>query len=119
MSEIFGAAGQIASAAISAGAIKDATQMQIDALNKQRDFVYNQLNPDVVGGMASSADVQRAKDRLALQGITDPELLKQRYAAQDKLSGQLAGIGGGGASDVAGAATKEAIAGLPGMKEAQ
>jgi hypothetical protein len=119
MSEIFGAAGQIASAAIAAGATKDATQMQIDALNKQRDFVYNELSPDKVGGAATSADMQRAKDRLALQAITDPELLKQRYNSENKISGQAAQIGEGQGAQVAQTAASEAIAGVPKMKEVQ
>lgn len=118
MSDVFGAAGQVASAAISAGAVKDAARMQVDALNKQREFVYDQLDPNKIGSAASGADTQRAQDRLALQGITDPELLKQRYASQQKISGQLEGLGNG-VDQVSQTATSEAVAGLPGMKQAQ
>lgn len=118
MSEIFGAAGQVASAAITANAMENATQMQIDALEKQKEFVYNQLDPSKIGDYATSQDAQRAKDRLALQGITDPELLKQRYASQKSITDQLEGLGKG-VNDVSGVAAKEAIAGVPGMKQAQ
>ena len=117
MSEVFGAAGQIASASISAGAIKDATDAQIAALEKQRQFVYDQLNPDVVGSQAKSADVQRAANRLALQGSVDPELLRQRYASEAAVTKSLGGLGEGAGQDVANVAAKEAIAGTPGMEE--
>lgn len=93
--------------------------MQIDALNKQRDFVYNELSPDKVGGAATSADMQRAKDRLALQAITDPELIKQRYASENKISGQADQIGEGQGAQVAQTAASEALAGVPNMKEVQ
>lgn len=113
MSEIFGAVGSIAGAAISASAQKEATQMQIDALERQKEFVYNQLNPNAVGGAAKSADVARAKNRLALQSELDPELLKQRYASQAAISKQLSDITGGNApgDQVAAQATAEALAG--------
>jgi hypothetical protein len=118
MSDIFGAAGQVASAAIAADATKSATRMQVDALNKQRDFVYSQLNPDLINSQATSADAERAKQRLALQGITDPELLKQRYASEAKIGQSLETLGNQ-SSAVSGAATSEALAGVPKMKEAQ
>lgn len=118
MSEIFGAAGQVASAAISAGAIKDATKMQLDALNQQRQFVFDQLDPNKVGGYASQADTDRAKNRLALQGIIDPEALKQRYASESKISSELANIGAD-SGEVAGVAAREAVAGVPKLKEAR
>lgn len=118
MSDIFGAAGQVASAAIAADATKSATRMQVDALNKQRDFVYSQLNPDLINSQATSADAERAKQRLALQGITDPELLKQRYASEAKIGQSLETLGNQ-SSAVSGAATSEALAGVPKMKEVQ
>jgi predicted transcriptional regulator len=118
MSDVFGAAGQVASAAIAANAQSHATQMQIDALNEQRNLVYNTLDPAFINADASATDVQRAKDRLALQGITDPELLKQRYESQKKISDQLGQLGQG-TDQVAQTATLEALAGVPKMKEAQ
>lgn len=119
MSEIFSAAGSVAAAAISAGAMKDATKMQVDALQRQKDFVYSQLDPSMIADLATGQDTTRAKDRLALQGVTDPELLKQRYASQQKLTDQLAGVGGGNSAAVANTAANEAVAGIPGMKAAQ
>lgn len=115
MSEAFSAAGQIAGAVISAQAQKEATEMQIKALEKQRKFVYDSLDPEKIGGAALEADTARAQNRLALQAITDPELLKQRYAAeaaQSKLLGDI--TGGETASDkVAEQATAEALAAGP------
>lgn len=112
MGEIFTAAGSIASASIAANAQKEATQMQIDALNKQREFVYNQLDPSVIGGQAKSADVQRAKDRLALQATVDPELLNQRYASEKSITKQINDLTSGTSNSqkVADQATKEALA---------
>lgn len=92
--------------------------MQIDALEKQRDFVFSQLAPEVISGQAISADVQRARNQLALQGIIDPSLLQTRYDAQDVIAQQLGQLGGAG-SDVAGIATQEAIQGIPGLEEAR
>jgi hypothetical protein len=119
MSEIFGAAGQIASAAISAGAIKDATQMQIDALNRQRDFVFSQLNPDVIQGAATSADITRAQQKLALQAQIDPALLGTRYAAQGNILSGVQGLNGGPDQAVANVAAQEGVAGVPGMQDAK
>jgi hypothetical protein len=112
MGEIFTAAGSIASASIAANAQEEATKMQIDALQKQRDFVYNQLDPSVVGGAAKAADVQRAKDRLALQATVDPELLNQRYASEKSITKQLQDLTSGTSNSqkVADRATAEALA---------
>lgn len=121
MSEIFGAIGSVAAAGISAAAVKDATATQIKALEKQRKFVYEELDPGKVGAAAKGADVQRAQDRLALQAVIDPQLLEQRYAAQ-AASGQLLQdiTGGASAADrVAAQATEEALAGAPRMDEAK
>lgn len=118
MGEIFGMAGSIASSAISANAMKDATKMQLDALNNQRQAVYNELNPESVQGQATSADTERAKNRLALQGIIDPQLLNQRYAAESAIGNDL-GTLGQNSNAVAGQATSEALAGVPGLKAAR
>jgi len=118
MSDIFGAVGQVASAAIQASAIKDATQMQVDALEKQRKFVYDQLDPNVIGPQATIGDIQRAQNRLALQGQIDPALLSTRYAAEDKQAKFLAALGPGSTADtVAQKAASEALTGVPGMQE--
>lgn len=117
MSEIFSAAGQIAGAAIQANAMKEATQMQIDALEKQRQFVFDQLSPGKINTAATNADVERAKNRLGLQAITDPELLKQRYLSQEQITKQLLGLEGGDADKVASVAASEAVAGTPRLNE--
>jgi hypothetical protein len=121
MSDIFGAVGSVASAAISADAVKSATKMQVDALQRQKDFVFQQLNPEAIGGAATSADVQRAQQRLALQGQIDPALLAQRYASEGAIGKTAADIAGGQtpADQVAAVAAQEAVAGTPGMQEAK
>jgi hypothetical protein len=118
MGEIFGAVGQIAGAAMQAAAMERATQMQIDALERQRDFVFEQLEPGRVNAEALNADVNRVKQQLALQGVTDPALLDTRYAAQEKILQGVLGLGGDSdASRVAQVAADEAIAGTPGLNE--
>lgn len=117
MSDILGAAGQVAGAAIQADAIEDATKMQIEALEKQRQFVFDQLDPSVIGSAAARADATRALDRLRLQGIIDPELLKQRYDSQKVISNFLGTLGSGADTDVANVAASEAIRGTPGLDD--
>lgn len=119
MGEIFTAAGSIASAAMQASAIRDATEMQIDALERQRDFVFSQLQPGRVNREALGADISRAKQRLALQGVIDPASLETRYAAEDQILRQVLGLESGPAQDVAAVAAQEAIAGTPGMDRAK
>jgi hypothetical protein len=85
MSSIFGAVGSIAGAAIQSSAMKNVAKMQIDALNKQRDFVFKELEPNKINLMASAADIDRAQSQLALQGQLDPDLLRARYAGEAKL----------------------------------
>lgn len=118
MSEIFGAIGSIAAAKMQSDAVKKATQMQIDALERQRQFVYNELDPSKIGDMATAADADRAEARLALQSQIDPDALAARYKAEKSILGDLdtLGVQGGQVSDVA---AKEAIAGIPGMQEAK
>jgi hypothetical protein len=121
MSDIFGAVGQIAGASIQASAMKEATQMQIDALQKQRDFVYKELEPGSVNAQAQQADIQRAQNQLALQAKIDPALLAQRYASEGaiaKTAGDLAS-GNTPADQVAATAAKEGIAGVPGEDKAK
>lgn len=85
MGEIFSAAGSIASAKMQADAIKEATKMQIEALEKQRQFVFKNLQPSRVGEAARAADIERTQARLALQAQIDPALLATRYVSQDQL----------------------------------
>lgn len=109
MSEIFGAIGSIAAASITADAIQDATDKQVKALEKQRKFVYDELEPSKVNALATAADIDRAKNQLALQGMIDPALLRSRYAAEAGLEKSLAGLGTGAAEDIAAQAATEAM----------
>jgi hypothetical protein len=121
MSDVFGAVGQVAGASIQANAMRDATQMQIDALQKQRDFVYSQLEPGTVNAQAQQADIDRAKNQLALQGQIDPALLAQRYASEGAIAKTSAALASGNtpADTVAATAAREAVAGTPGEDDAK
>lgn len=118
MGDILGFVGQIGAAAISSEAAAAAQAAQLAALREQRQFVYNNLDPSVIGPKATEADVARAKNQLALQGQIDPELLKARYASEARLNNELAtlGVKSGAVSDQT---TKEALAGTPGMQDAK
>lgn len=121
MSDFFGAAASVAAAAMNAAAIKKATEMQIAALERQRDFVYDELNPEKIGGAAAAADIERAERRLALQSQTDPALLEARYKAEKSILGDLDTLGTAESdvSRVSKVAADEAIAGVPGMRQAK
>lgn len=93
-------------------------EMQIDALEKQRDFVFKNLDPSLINEQARNADVDRARNQLALQGIIDPSLLQTRYDAQDLIAQQLGQLGGAG-EDVSRVAAEEAISGVPRLQEAR
>lgn len=117
MGDILGAAGSIAGGAMNASAIKSATAQQIAALEKARDFVYNQLAPARIGGEAVAADVQRAKDRLALQSMIDPSLSQLRYDASGNLLQQANQIGTGVEQQLAQQAAMEALQAGPGSTD--
>lgn len=85
MSDLFAAAGSIAAAKIQSDAIKDVTKMQLQAIEKQRKLVSKELEPGRVQEIATAADIQRAQQRLALQGKIDPALLATRYVSQEAL----------------------------------
>lgn len=115
---ITGAAGSIAAASMQADAIKEATEMQIKALEEQRAWVFEQLEPGKIAGLAEAQDVDKIKSQLALQAITDPKLLEARYAAQRKMLESVEGLGSGStAMRVGEQAATEALAGVAGMDE--
>ena len=114
---LFGAVGGIVGGMMQADAIEEATEKQIEAIEKQRQFVFDQLDPTKIGNKARQADINRAQERLRLQGIVDPELLKQRYDSQKQISDRLAGLTGDDADKVASVAAKEAIAGTAGLPD--
>lgn len=118
MSEIFGAIGSVASAAISAQAIKDATEQQIQALERQRRFVYSELEPGKISGMATAADIDQIRNRLAAQGLVDPALFQLRYQASEDILRQAGQLGKESAATKLGElAAEEARAGVPRMGE--
>ena len=78
---------------INSDAQKAATQAQIDALNKQQQFVYNNLNPSTVNAQATQADIQQALAQLALQKQIDPAMAANRTAAENALLAQTQKIG--------------------------
>jgi hypothetical protein len=84
--------------------------MQIDALKKAQQFVYDELDPSKIAGMATSADTQRLKDRLALQAITDPNLSALRYEASAGLRDRAAQIGTGVQEQLGQTAAQEILA---------
>jgi len=118
MGEIFSAAGQVGAAEISAEASREATQMQLDALARQRQFVYQNLDPSLIGPMASAADATNAANRLALQGQLDPALLAQRYAAENAI-GNASGQIGVDSGKISQQAINEATASGPAMTAAK
>jgi hypothetical protein len=119
MGNILGFVGQIAGSAIQAQSAKTVTQMQLDAIKKQQKLVYESLDPSVIGGQATTADVQRAQQQLALQGLIDPALLQTRYAAEGGIKNQLDQIlaSNSPADQVAAAAAKNALTPSPGMTD--
>src|SRR6266568_525299 len=121
MGNILGFVGQIAGSAIQAGASEHVTKMQLDALQKQQKLVYESLDPNVIGSQATTADVQRAQQQLALQGQIDPALLQTRYAAETGLKSQLDQIlSSASPSDrVAAAAASTALTPTPGLNDAK
>jgi hypothetical protein len=85
VSEVFSAGASIYSAKMQANAVKDAANTQVKALREQRDYVYANLNPEVMQEAATSADVTRAKQQLALQSELDPALTQMRYLTEENL----------------------------------
>jgi hypothetical protein len=116
MSDVFGAVGAVAGAAIQANAIENAAEAQIRALERQRAFVFQQLDPATVGGQATAADLDQIRNRLSAQALFDPSLLQARYNTSDAILRQSGELGSDStASRVGGVAANEAIAGVPGM----
>lgn len=110
MGDVLGFVGTIAAAGISAAAQRRVAQMQIDALERQRQFVFDSLDPDKINKLATAADIRNAKARLALQKELDPDLYAARQEAEAKIRADLKELGV--TSDkVADQAVKEALAG--------
>ena len=106
---IFGGIGAVVGASITASAQKKATEAQIAALERQRNFVYSELEPSKLNAEAIGADTERAKNRLALQAITDPALAQTRYAASDQMLQQVLNMGRGAGDAIGNLAAQEAV----------
>ena len=110
MGDVLGFVGQIAGAAISASAQKKIAAKQIAALERQRQFVFENLDPEKINKLATAADIKNAKARLALQKELDPELYAARQEAESKIRADLKDLGV--TSDkVADQAVQEALSG--------
>lgn len=114
---LFGAAGSIAAASISASAAKKATEAQIKALERQRKFIFEELEPGKLTTAAEAQDVARARAQRALQASLSPELAGARVSAEESLARQLAGLEGGPGDVVAQQAATEALAATGGFDE--
>lgn len=108
--DILGFAGDIVAAQINASAQKKIAAKQIAALERQREFVFSNLDPEKLGPIAAAADIKNAKARLALQKELSPELFAARGEAEKNIRDQLKSLGV--TSDkVADQAVKEALTG--------
>lgn len=97
--------------ALAADAAKDAAKIQAKALKAAQDYVFKNLDPAVVAPIATAADVENQKQRLALQAILDPSLAALRQTSQQQLLAQAQGIGQGPQEAIAQQAAAEAMAG--------
>lgn len=98
--------------------MRDAAETQARALEQQRQFVFNQLDPAKIAALAGAADVDQARNRLALQGAIDPSLLQARFTSQDAILKGLQGLGADSTTMKVGeTAAKEAVAGVKGMDQ--
>jgi hypothetical protein len=93
--------------------------MQVDALERQRKWLFDQLEPSKLQKETLEADTALAKQRLALQKELDPELYRQRFAAEEALTKQLEQIGGAPSDIVARKAMEEGLAGVAGLSAVQ
>ena len=114
-----GVAGGIASGIMGAKDAKKAAAAQQQAIQKAQDNLTVNMDPKKVNEIALKSDTERAENRLALQAKIDPQLAKQRTIAEEKLTGQLLGIGKADSDTVAARAAQEALREVPGAQEAK
>ncbi len=93
MGDVLGFVGTIVSSFVSAAAQKKITKMQLDALDKARNFLFDNLDPQNINQQARIADLDNARNRLKAQAELDPELLASRYEAEGKIREQAAELG--------------------------
>ena len=93
MGDVLGFVGQIVGSLIQAQSAKKITKMQLKALEDARNFLFTNLDPNVVGASALAADIANAKNRLAEQATIDPDLLAARYETEGRIRQQAAELG--------------------------
>lgn len=93
MGDVLGFVGQIVGSYMNAQAQKKVTRMQLDALEKARNFVFDNLDPTKINQQAMLADLDNARNRLKAQAELDPELLASRYEAEGRIREQAAELG--------------------------
>jgi hypothetical protein len=113
MGDVLGFVGQIGAAEIQSSAAERATQAQLDALNQQRNFVFQNLQPSTINAQATQADVQQTLSQLELQRQIDPGLAAARQAAGSQIAAGTAGIGAT-SNPIAAQAAAEATSGVSG-----
>lgn len=91
--DVLGFVGTIVGSYMNAQAQKKVTRMQLDALEKARQFVFDNLDPANINQQAMMADLDNARNRLKAQAELDPELLASRYEAEGKIRQQAAELG--------------------------
>jgi hypothetical protein len=91
--DVLGFVGTIVGSYMNAQAQKKVTRMQLDALEKARQFVFDNLDPANINQQAMMADLDNARNRLKAQAELDPELLASRYEAEGRIREQAAELG--------------------------
>lgn len=89
---------------------RSAVSAQQRAIKKQREYLFENLDPAVLGKQALEADQARAKAQLALLKEIDPNLAAARGLSEQQMLDELAN-GGAGAKKVSDAAIQEALTG--------
>lgn len=112
MGDALGAIGQVAGAFIQSSAQKKIASNQLAAIKKQQEFLFSNLDPNVINAQSTKADILRAYSQLQLQGSIDPDLLKARYGSEAGLLKALDEINDpeSAGAMIAELATKEAAA---------
>lgn len=84
--------GQVAAGQAAGAAAGDATQYQLQALDKIKGYLEKNLDPEKLAGISAAQDRARVKASLALQQEVDPGMAKVRQAAQDRVLSSLTGM---------------------------
>lgn len=84
--------GQVAAGQAAGAAAGDATQYQLQALDKIKGYLEKNLDPEKLAGISAAQDRARVKASLDLQKEVDPGMAKVRQAAQDRVLASLTGM---------------------------